>query len=320
MVSYLLGALPAAEAERLDELSIADDEFADRLGAVENDLVDAYVRGELAGDRLERFNRHYLASPRRHEKVRLARTLIAYADAAAAVGPHVARPKKKSPPSTSRLSLFTRPAWQWGLAAAAALLLLAGSYLWFENSRLRHQVARTEAERAALQEREQELAKQLEQQRSADDQTSAELARVRERLAQLESRRAASPNETGNAGGRDLQVVSMVLAPPTRGSGQVPTITLPASADVLALELQLEANDFPDYRATLKDPATGRVIWRSGRLNVQRKRNVVAVRLPTRPLKPQNHTLELSGIRPSGASEIITNYTFKIATPYPHRR
>jgi hypothetical protein len=195
------------------------------------------------------------------------------------------------------------------------LLLLAGSYLWFENSRLRHQVARTEAERAALQEREQELAKQLEQQRSADDQTSAELARVRERLAQLESRRAASPNETGNAGGRDLQVVSMVLAPPTRGSGQVPTITLPASADVLALELQLEANDFPDYRATLKDPATGRVIWRSGRLNVQRKRNVVAVRLPTRPLKPQNHTLELSGIRPSGASEIITNYTFKIATP-----
>ena len=315
IVSYLLGALPAAEAERLDELSISDDEFADRLGAVENDLVDTYVRGELAGARLERFNRHYLASPRRQEKIRLARTLLGFADAAAAVEPSNSRPKKKPSTSTPRLGLFTRPAWPWGVAIAAVLLLLAGGYLWLENNRLRHQVTATEAERAALQEREQELAKQLEQRQSTDDQTAAELARVRERLAQLESQRVIPQNETGGAGERALQVVSMVLTPPTRGSGQVPKITLPASADVLAVELQLEANDFPAYRATLKDPATSRIIWRSGNLPIKGGRNTVAVRLPARRLRPQNYTLELSGVRSSGASEIITDYTFKIASP-----
>jgi hypothetical protein len=47
LVRYLLGLLPDEEAERLDELSIADDELAWRLRAVEDDLVDAYVTGSF---------------------------------------------------------------------------------------------------------------------------------------------------------------------------------------------------------------------------------------------------------------------------------
>jgi hypothetical protein len=53
---------------------------ASRLCAVENDLVDAYVRGTLAGGMLERFESFYLASPRRHEKVMIARDLRCIVD------------------------------------------------------------------------------------------------------------------------------------------------------------------------------------------------------------------------------------------------
>src|SRR5580693_6169914 len=74
LIRYLLGSLPEAEADRLDELSIADDEFAWRLSAVENDLVDAYARGDLPRETLEPFNAHYLSSPKRLEKVAFART------------------------------------------------------------------------------------------------------------------------------------------------------------------------------------------------------------------------------------------------------
>src|SRR5580765_7610112 len=80
LTQYLLGALPEAEESRLDELSIADDDFAARLVSMENDLVDAYVRGELSGPDLERFRSHYLLSPARREKVRFAEALIAAAD------------------------------------------------------------------------------------------------------------------------------------------------------------------------------------------------------------------------------------------------
>ena len=46
---YLLGQLPESETERLDELTITDDQCAERVRAVEHDLVDAFARGELAG-------------------------------------------------------------------------------------------------------------------------------------------------------------------------------------------------------------------------------------------------------------------------------
>ena len=72
LVRYLLGLLPDEATERLDEASIADDEVAARLRIVETDLIDSYVRGQLSGARLERFESYYLLSPRRRESVRLA--------------------------------------------------------------------------------------------------------------------------------------------------------------------------------------------------------------------------------------------------------
>src|SRR5438477_7416987 len=77
LIRYLLGSLPADQAERLDELSVADDDFAWRLRGAENDLVDAYVRNTLSGETLERFRSFYLSSPLRREKVKVAETLLA---------------------------------------------------------------------------------------------------------------------------------------------------------------------------------------------------------------------------------------------------
>ncbi len=50
LIRYLLGLLPDEEAELYDEQSIVDDDLAARLRLVENDLVDAYVRGTLDDD------------------------------------------------------------------------------------------------------------------------------------------------------------------------------------------------------------------------------------------------------------------------------
>ena len=55
LVRYLLRLLPDEEADRLDEMSIADEETVWRLRVAENDLVDGYVSGALTGETLERF-------------------------------------------------------------------------------------------------------------------------------------------------------------------------------------------------------------------------------------------------------------------------
>ena len=72
LTRYLLGQLAGEDADRLDELAIVDDGMAWRVRTVENDLVDAYVRGTLDAESRRHFETHYLASPKRRAKVRFA--------------------------------------------------------------------------------------------------------------------------------------------------------------------------------------------------------------------------------------------------------
>src|SRR5215467_11468051 len=79
-IRYLLGAATEEQTDLLDHLSVADEDFAHRLRALEDDLVDAYVRGELSGETLQRFRAFYLSSAMRREKVRFAEALLPIAD------------------------------------------------------------------------------------------------------------------------------------------------------------------------------------------------------------------------------------------------
>lgn len=103
LVRYLLGGLSEDETARFDELSVVDAAFAERLRAIEHDLADAYVRGELpAADRQE-WERRYLASDHGREDLAMAQALLA-------LERRTVRPS-------------SRATFTWGLAAAAALLI-----------------------------------------------------------------------------------------------------------------------------------------------------------------------------------------------------
>lgn len=128
---YVLGLLPAEQAERLDEESIADDEIAHRLRTIETDLVDSYVRGQLTGLALERFESHYLASPRRREAVRLAAGFVRAVDRSAAAAESMAPPAPTAAPMTLK----------WFVPVAAVLTLAVGGSMLFESTRTRRQDA-----------------------------------------------------------------------------------------------------------------------------------------------------------------------------------
>jgi len=281
LIRYLLGALTEAETERLDELSIADDEFASRLKAVENDLVDAYAKGELSGETLERFSSFYLASENRREKVRFAETFQVLTDRAASASP------KRAP--AARRPWFVLG---WGFATAACLLLLAGAYLLADNLRLRNQVMRTEAARASLQQRQEALSRQLEEQLRA---TSARPQ------ADRETSRAEAPH-----------TFALVLLPQTRGTGPLPTIAVLPGADRADFQLQLESDDFPAYQVALRDPATNRILWRSGRMRAASggAAKIVSVSLSATLLKPQIYDIELTGIPAGGVPQFMSSYAF----------
>src|ERR1700749_3584788 len=167
LTQYLLGSLPAAEAERLDELSVTDDEVAEALRSVEKDLIDAYVQDELDEAARAQFKTYYLASATRSERVAFAqafharaeKSLTSQATEARAEAPTKARTEAATKAASRRKGrgMFSigrgfdvsRTGWQWGAACAALALLIAVGWLTFENVRLRRRLAQTEARRDA---------------------------------------------------------------------------------------------------------------------------------------------------------------------------
>jgi low affinity Fe/Cu permease len=296
LLRYLLGPMTEDETERLDELSITDDACASRVNALEHDLVDAYVKGELYGDALDRFTVHYLSSPAAREKVRFAEALLAHQRRAPRTAPH------------RRVRAFARVVAQWGLAAAALLVVGVAGYLLLDNVRLRNQVRDARAAHAVLEERERQLQRQLSDQQSAGTATAAELARVRESLAALEARTANTQPAAGAA------VLSFVLQPPTRGVGELPTLAIPPATTTVALRLMLESDDYPRYDVVIRDPATDRIVSRTDNLRTtgSAAATSLAVTLGAGLLKPQIYRAEVTGVPARGAPEAVGGYSFRV--------
>jgi len=298
LIRYLLGQLPEEETERLDELSIAGDDFASRLRDVENDLVDAYASGELSGETLARFQSSYLSSPEGREKVKFARVLLASRGGAAAApagNAEAATPPGANPSHApqQRWRLFRLPTLtlNWALAGAACLVMAGGGYLLLDRQSLRSQLDQAQADRTALQQRQLELQRQLGQPADARPGV-AETAKL----------------------SRAPKTVAFLLLAQTRGIGAIASITVPPGIDLAVLQLQLEFDDFPKYEAALKDPVTNQIVWRSQSLTAasRGRYNAVSASVPASLLKPQNYTLELTGIPANGPAEPVGSYPFRV--------
>ena len=310
LTRYLLGALPVEDAERLDELCIADEEVATRLHALENDLVDAYVRGELSGADLGHFESFYLASAKRRQKVEFAAALFELEKRPVTVPAPVPAPVPQDTavptPRPKEAEEFVqppkpplrRPVFRWGFAFAAAVMLFAAGYLLMENLRLRKQMSDTHAQQAALDQHAQELQKQLNDQRSANEESLKEIERLRQ----------SQPNLA------QLTTVSLLLPPPMRGAARVATISVPSGTDLAVLLLTLESDEFPAYRADLKDPAANQILWSSASLQSTSlgEKKAISITVPASLLKQQNYIVELSGLPAHKARELIGGYPFRV--------
>jgi hypothetical protein len=323
IIQYLLGYLPEEETERVEELCFIDEEFAVRLSAVENDLVDAYVRGKLSGEKLERFDSYYLASPKRRKKVKTARAFSVYAENAVATGRVVLAPdppqtdvKSVTPsPHLRRLSfIFPRLA----LTTAAVLVLAGFGWLVFELSRLRSQIDEAESARISLEQREKELQGSLEQQRIASSALEKELERVREEKERVERQIALERQIAGAkspASPANLNILPFILTAPARTTGQVAAVTIPSGTDYVILQAELEPDDYPGYNAELLyQPGKTPAGWKRERLRSRAlgESRVIDIVIPANLLKSREYILAVTGVSDSGVAEGERGYLFRV--------
>jgi hypothetical protein len=317
---YLLGLSSEEETEHLDDLSLTDDEFAGRLQVAEDELVDAYLQGDLADETLARFNTFYLSSPRRREKVTFARVFYSAAERLGAT-----QRIKDVNASSKQPSLYWRDGvrkifsfptgLQLGLVAATLLLLVIGGWAGLKNFTLQRQLNRNLAEQTALEQRARDLQQAVADQQANSSEKERELADLRDKLARLEQQTSGSRGTTSQSGSPDmLNIAPFVIAPQTRGIGGIATISIPADTDIVSLRLELESADDSLYRVELKSGSDGKTVWSSGRLRPTRgaESNALVVSLHPALLKSQIHIFEVSGLSKTGARDLVGSYPFRV--------
>jgi hypothetical protein len=98
LTRYLLGEMPPAERERLEEEYFADDDAFEQMLIAEDELLDAYATGGLSAAERRRFEERFLRSPGARERVQFARSLAdAAADARPAETPRVVTRRRRLP-------------------------------------------------------------------------------------------------------------------------------------------------------------------------------------------------------------------------------
>jgi hypothetical protein len=113
-------------------------------------------------------------------------------------------------------------------------------------------------------------------------------------------------------------VAAFLLTPARRGLGDVPTIAIPRGAAAIALRMEPEADEFANYRASLKDSASNRIIWSSGDLKPKPAGDakLVEATVPSALLKQQTYVVELVGMPATGtAGGFAGSFVFRVVVP-----
>ena len=142
LIKYLLGGLRGKEKASLELQYFQDDDRFEYLRAIEDELIDRYLRGDLSTRDHRRFEIHFLASPLRRERVQSAKALMET----------VAPAPIKSRPGNFWGIYWKALAWSFG----CLMLLLATSLSWviWKDIGLHNQLAVAEL---ALEHREHDM-------------------------------------------------------------------------------------------------------------------------------------------------------------------
>lgn len=309
IAQYLLGELSEQDKVQLEEQYFGDDDFFEQLLVVEGELIDAYARDELYGRERERFEAHFLASPRQRQRVEIARALVDYATESSA--PLSPAPESRKPAAWWRSLLDTLGVNNHPiilpLAGAALLILASGSLLIVQTVRLRNQGERIKRERVELLEREQELQQQLDEQGQHNDQLAAELQRERSQRELLEQE-LAKPHRSS------LSTITFILTPElVRGASEPKRLVIPQGAELVRMQLDLERGDYKSYRAVL-ETVEGNRIWSSGSLKARPNNSgkIFTLGLPASLFTKRGYILRLSGVIADGRLESVGEYYFNV--------
>jgi hypothetical protein len=307
MLRFLLDLLPEEDRVRVEESFFQDDSSFEELSALEDDLIDDYVRGRLSVDTRKAFEEKLRSSLRWQQRVAFAQALDRQ------IGEQASRAKAASSGSTSFFRVlidgFRGQGSSFKVVLAAVGLIVLGAVISLAWRVVLQQTTlqRAQTERQNLQTTVDDLKGQIAGLQRRDQDLSRQLDEERRKNEEFESKRPGSA-----ALG---MVASFVLrAGLVRGSDSVMHFNVPPAARTVRLQLELDpADNYPDYRAELRT-AKGTAV---ATLDLLRTRvtgagKTVTIEVPAQSLPVGEYEVGLLGRVEQGKFEQIAYYYFDI--------
>jgi putative zinc finger protein len=305
---YLLGTLTSDEKARLEEKYFTDDELFEQIEIVEDELIDAYIRGELAPDEATHFQKHLAASERLAERVAFAQTLAKSTQRTAETTS--TSQQKREPFWRSLFFPTTHGSLRWAPIASLVVLVLGAGLLVFQFIRIRQELQRLH-ERAQIEQRNQLASQELSQRNS---ELSVQLAEARAENERLANELASARKETPQDNEPKSFPAAFFLSPGAlRSSGKTNLVRVSSERPTVRLDLGLDAADYSSYQATIKN-IDGNEVWTKSDLRVLTRGagKVVQFSVPTSRLTNGFYSIELSGRSSSEPLQRAGTYSFRV--------
>jgi hypothetical protein len=305
---YLLGELSEEQQVEIEDRAFADKKYLASITAVENDLIDEYVRHELSESDRRKFERRFLASAERRKRVEFAKALA-----------HVSPVQEKTVVASWswREALYAfisglNPVAKVAVMAAMLLLLVGSAWLLTETLRLRRQLTQLQAENQSRQSLEQ----QIQAERRRNEELNARLNQEKQQREQSDEslRQLSETADPTNPPPRSVIASLTLLAGISRGGSDKPSLVMPGDARLVRLNIGIDPEEQYKTFAIELRTAAGRQVWTKENLAARNRggARAIGLTLPASVLKSGEYELKLSGLKEGGEAEDIGFYYFDV--------
>ena len=291
------------------------DQDLEEIDIAEEELIDAYVRGELALDERKLLEKGLRASPHLVDRLHFARLLAEAADQAAEDEVPSYQRREEFLPSRKSwwpfgLAWGQRPALNLAFAALMLIIVIGGPGLLAGWIRLRRESRQLAEQQAALERQKSELHKSAAEQRLATEQLTVELREKQQKLEADQRRIDELRQQIQEPVASSATVANLFLLPAMRGSPEK-ELKPPAGTSKIRLQLAVDSIDYRRYLVEVRN-SQDKVIFQP-RVRPPRSGKLVTIIIPSQMLPAGAYSVQLSGTSPDGASELVGNYSFRIA-------
>jgi len=311
LIQYLLGQLSEEKMNQIEAKYFTDDSFFEQLQAVENDLVDNYVLNQLSTDQRQQFEKHYLATPTGRENVEFAKLFREVVNERAVL----TKTESSSVWSflTEKLNavfktIFSSRNLQIGFAVTVVLLIIGSTWSLLKIEALQEELTQFKSNGTTASEKVQALEQKLAEQQQGREQLAQQLEQERTQRTRLEQEMTEGPQPAS-------VVAAFALTPGTlRQATEKKPLIIPEQVYLLRFELEVWSEERYDiYRAALQ-PVDGEEIWRQSnlRLQITEKGDFIQLLLPQSLFTDGQYLVVLQGKTQGGKFEQVGIYHLNV--------